>query len=364
MCHASRTMSFEGILDIHMSSYAQRLAAADAVLRPCAVRHASAVRRYAEAEDDTRFPYQRDRDRVLHTQAFRRLASKTQVFVAGYGDHYRTRITHTLEVAQISRDIARTLGLNEDLAESIALAHDLGHTPFGHAGEQALDRCLVPHGLRFEHNEQSLRLVEELETRSTRYPGLNLTLAVLDGMRKHRRDSDADPPLSLEAQVVNLSDEIAYTAHDADDGLRAGLIDVSILGSTDLGKRAIRHVGGEGTEVRAEIVRILVHSLCVETENNLDAGTMLVAFEPTIATELSALRALLWERVYKSGAVLTQAALGQRVLRDLFERFVASPPEKVQARVTAGVPLFAAIRDYIAGMTDGFALREWGKGKE
>ena len=231
-----------------MQPLKDRLAAANTLLAPYAVPHEGVLgRTYPEAPDGTRFPFQRDRDRIIHTQAFRRLKGKTQVFVAGThgstqlttSDHVRTRLTHTMEVAQISRDIARTMGLNEDLAEAVALSHDLGHPPFGHAGEEALDRWMKKHGGSFEHNIQSHRVVTVLAEHSTQFPGLNLHQEILEGILKHRTPHDGGivsgemvsgewshsrshdltthHSPSLEAQIVNLSDEIAYTGHDCED---------------------------------------------------------------------------------------------------------------------------------------------------
>ena len=200
-------------------------------------------RKHEEEIEDDRLCFQRDKDRIVHCKAFRRLDDKTQVFIGGTGDHYRTRLTHTIEAAGISRDIARRMGLNEDLCEAIALAHDLGHPPFGHGGEDALDEIMKKYGYRFEHNEQSLRVVEKLENVYPNFNGLNLTVEVLDGMIKHqtswdRKGIEIKTSPHLEAQVVNVADEIAYTNHDLDDGIRAGLIRIEALEKFKLwGKR-------------------------------------------------------------------------------------------------------------------------------
>jgi len=192
-----------------MKSLSEREALTSKLLEPYAVPLSGTLgREYLEEEDVTRFPFQRDRDRILHTQAFRRLKHKTQVFVSGHGDHYRTRITHTLDVAQISRDLARTLSLNEDLAECIALAHDLGHTPFGHAGEEAMNVCMQEYGRTFEHNEQSLRIVSVLESRSTKYDGLNLHREILEGLHKHRTPHDQPETVSAHAPSPNSTKEV------------------------------------------------------------------------------------------------------------------------------------------------------------
>ncbi len=362
-----------------MRSLSERILQANTLLAPYAVPHGGGLgREFPEGEDDTRFPFQRDRDRIIHTQAFRRLKHKTQVFVSGHGDHYRTRITHTLEVAQISRDIARTLGLNEDLAEAIALAHDLGHTPFGHAGEEAMSECMRTCGKNFEHNEQSLRIVTVLEDRTSKYQGLNLSREILEGLMKHRtphdipsQDTMTRSP-SLEAQVVNLADEIAYTAHDTDDGLRAGLFSLDRVRKTKLGLFASEKTKERKTELRGAIVDLLVSDLYSETEARMKKHTdlsledvyemsdPLVSFSDSIRTKLAELRQFLWDHLYKSEAVQVQAKHGQQVIRDLFSAYRKSPPEKViELQKKNGGALEEAIKDYIAGMTDPFALQMW-----
>lgn len=359
-----------------MHPLASRISQANSLLAPYAVLHATkAERAHEEAEDSTRFPFQRDRDRIIHTQAFRRLKHKTQVFVAGHGDHYRTRITHTLEVAQISRDIARTLGLNEDLAEAIALAHDLGHTPFGHAGESAMKECMESFGKSFEHNEQSLRIVTLLEDRCHQYPGLNLSREILEGLQKHRTPHDAPHATalprspSLEAELVNLADEIAYTAHDTDDGLRAEQFTVRDIARTHLGSLASRKAKMHGTEIRGALVDLLVSDLYRETERrilSMKISTLddvyrvresIVSFSSTMTDHLAELRQFLWNRLYKSPAVLRQANRGKKVLRALFTHYVHHPNLKIKALMKkSDSPLEDAVKDYIAGMTDPFAL--------
>lgn len=360
-----------------MRSLQEREALAGPLLEAYAVPVRGGLGRvYAEPEDQTRFPFQRDRDRILHTQAFRRLKHKTQVFVSGHGDHYRTRITHTLEVAQISRDLARTMGLNEDLAESIALAHDLGHTPFGHAGEEAMSESLKEFGRHFEHNEQSLRVVRLLETRTTMYPGLNLSLEILEGLLKHRTPHDHPDVIlprspSLEAQIVNLADEIAYTAHDTDDGLRAGLFTPSDVASTALGNLAAGKTRQRSTELRGAIVDLLVTDLYVETGKSLSSGRIvtlddvyrakhpLVAFSAGMDAMLGEHREFLWQRLYKSPAVLRQAKKGKRTITTLFHAYMQKPPAKVkELRKRTDSDLFEAVKDYIAGMTDTFAAEQ------
>ncbi len=354
----------------------ERMTQANTLLAPYAVPHGGRLGRvYTEPEDATRFPFQRDRDRIIHTQAFRRLKHKTQVFVSGHGDHYRTRITHTLEVAQVSRNVARTLGLNEDLAEAIALAHDLGHTPFGHAGEDAVAACMKPFGKTFEHNEQSLRIVRLLERRSSLYPGLNLSCEVLEGLIKHRDLADMPAghvlprSLSLEAQIVNLADEISYTAHDTDDGLRAELFTSAIVQGTALGKAAAVLATSKASELRSAIVDLLVTDLYAETETRLRehkirtladvyvAKQPLVGFSSEMEDMLREHREFLWRHLYKSASVLKQAAHGKNVITKLFSAYLTSPPDKVKAlkKETDSSPE-EAVKDYIAGMTDTFAL--------
>ncbi len=370
-----------------MQSLSDRLFQANSLFSPYAVPHGGGLgRAFPESEDRTRFPFQRDRDRIIHTQAFRRLKHKTQVFVsglpavalakAGHGDHYRTRITHTLEVAQISRDIARTLGLNEDLAEAIALAHDLGHTPFGHAGEEAMNACMQSCGRMFEHNDQSLRIVTLLEDRSANYRGLNLSKEILEGLMKHRPSPraaglrSASRALSLEAQLVNLADEIAYTAHDTDDGLRAGLFTLKQVRETKLGFLAAEKSMERKTELRGAIVDLLVTDLYTETDMLLEKHAVssledvyasqhdLVSFSETMTKDLSELPTFLWNHLYKSDAVQVQAKQGQRVIRDLFSAYLKTPPEKVlELQQKTGGALEEAIKDYIAGMTDPYALQ-------
>lgn len=366
----------DAILSLSMKSLAHRIQQANSLLAPYAVPHGTGLGRvHTEHDDATRFYFQRDRDRIIHTQAFRRLKHKTQVFVAGHGDHYRTRITHTLEVAQISRDIARTLGLNEDLAEAIALAHDLGHTPFGHAGESAMDECMHSFGTHFEHNEQSLRIVTLLEDRCHQYPGLNLSREILEGLCKHRTPHDTPRSASLprspslEAMIVNLADEVAYTAHDTDDGLRSEQFSVRDIARTRLGSLASKKAKMNGTEIRGALVDLLVTDLYRETEDRLasmkvrslddvySASHDIVAFSSVMTDNLSELRQFLWNRLYKSPAVLRQANRGKRVIRSLFAHYLQHPNLKVKALMKkSDSSLQDAVKDYIAGMTDPFAI--------
>lgn len=344
-------------------------------------------RKYPEAPPEWRTHYQRDRDRVIHSRAFRRLEYKTQVFLNGTGDHYRTRLTHTIEVAAVSRNIARALRLNEDLCETIALAHDLGHSPFGHKGEKVLDRLMRDHG-GFEHNRQSLRIVEELEQKYPAFPGLNLTWEAREGLVKHytafdhpskRPDFDARSS-SLEAQVANLADEITYYSHDLDDGIDSGLLSEA---------RLCEHVGlwaSASAAVRAEygdladecrryfiirtIIDLQVKDVVETTEARLAAATVhsadevrlqpdpLVAYSETRRAENLELRDYLYRHLYFNPAVNEPHLRAGRVLEALFNHYLAHPEdmgERTRKRADkAGLP--RAVCDYISGMTDRYAL--------
>jgi len=362
-----------------MKALSDRIAQANTLLAPFAVGHHMQLgRKQKEKPDETRFPFQRDRDRIIHSQAFRRLKSKTQVFVASKGDHYRTRLTHTMEVAQISRDMARTLGLNEDLAECIALAHDLGHTPFGHAGEDQMRAEMEKRGGTFEHNVQSLRVVTLLEERSQTIPGLNLNSEVLEGLMKHRTSFDEehghDIPRAptLEAQIVNLADEIAYTAHDTDDGLRSEVITEKDLLNIPLFADAHELSKTGKTEARSGIIHLLVMDAYAETEirlseqgiTNLEdvyaAKRPVVAFSNEMNEKLSALRHFLFEHFYNHESVLKFSGRGKDIIHQLFEAYEKVPPEKVlELQQKTGSTLPEAIKDYIAGMTDSYAMRKY-----
>lgn len=350
---------------------AEQLAENEArVLRPYAVlSRDSRGRKYEDPEDGQRLPFQRDRDRIIHCKAFRRLKEKTQVFVAHYGDHYRTRLSHSLEVAQVSRDLARMLGLNEDLAEAVALAHDLGHTPFGHAGEHALDECLRPYGLSFEHNEQSRRIVEELEEVYPDWPGLNLSREVIEGLMKHQtswdnpRGGEAVRP-SLEAQLVNFGDEIAYQNHDVDDGLRSGLFSEQDLESVALWRLARERVGAVADEkIRwartvSKMIGLMIVDIAEETSRRLEEADVrttedvyafdgkLVGFSEKMEENNKELKDFLTTRLYFNPEVVSHSERGQKIIRCLFERYVSE----------GGAP--GEVRDFIAGMTDGFAAQQ------
>lgn len=362
-------------------------------------------RLHAEQESATRTPFQRDRDRVVHAVAFRRLKHKTQVFIAHEGDHFRTRLTHSLEVAQISRSIARTLRLDEDLAECVALSHDLGHPPFGHTGEDALIACMAEFG-GFDHNAQTLRLLTWLERRHAAFHGLNLTWETLEGVVKHngpliapgarplpqaiadyarRHDLWLDTYPGLEAQVAAVADDIAYNNHDIDDGLRAGLFSfdeargLPLIGEA-LCDAAVRYADAPRDILIAEAVSSLIGAMVddvvTHTRAALDrlspghaddirrASTATVAFSPAVQEKLGGLRAFLQENMYRHYKVNRARSQARRVVRALFDLFLAEPeilpPEWSQRRNDGDSPSQRAriVCDYIAGMTDRYALLE------
>ena len=306
-------------------------------LSPLAVRSYPAVRAAAEADCGLRTPFQRDRDRIVHCKAFRRLKHKTQVFVAPSGDHYRTRLTHTLEVTQVSRTVARALALNEDLTEAIGLGHDLGHPPFGHVGEAALDRCLQERfGTGFRHYEQSLRVVDSLE-RDGR--GLNLTEAVRDGIVSH--SGRAAEPATLEGKIVRLMDRVAYINHDIDDALRAGL-----LKPEDLPAGPIEILGDSGPRR----IDTLVHDLVEQSER---AGDIVQG--ETIGGAMAELRAFMFERVYLGPEATREHAKIRAVVQSLFD-YYCTHPDEIPDSIPPG-DLARRVTDYLAGMTDRFCIR-------
>ena len=346
---------------------------------------------YPEAESQTRTAFERDRDRIIHTTAFRRLEYKTQVFIYYEGDHYRTRLTHTLEVAQLGRSLARGLGCNEALTEAICLAHDLGHPPFGHAGEHALNKLMQDYG-GFNHNTQSYRVVTELEKRYPDFPGLNLTYETREGMIKHETDydkSDAagyDPEKrgSLEAQIANLADEIAYDAHDLDDGLRAGMFDLAELDELILWQELKETAGWPGGVhlphiVRHEIIRELiglsVTDVLQHTAQKLakyqiqspeDVQTFpenLVGYSADFALKVRQLKKFLLDRMYRNYRLVRMQTKAERFITELFNAYTAEPtmlPTNTYRRLEEA-PLHRVVTDYIAGMTDRYALAEWEK---
>jgi dGTPase len=347
-------------------------------------------RHHAEEESPTRNAFQRDRDRIIHSTAFRRLEYKTQVFVNHEGDLFRTRLTHSLEVAQIARGIARTLGLHEDLTEAIALAHDLGHTPFGHAGQDALNDCMKEFG-GFEHNLQSLRVVEKLEQRYAEFDGLNLTFELREGILKHCSIKNAkqlgDVGLrfinktkpSLEAQLTNFADEIAYNNHDIDDGLRSGFITIEQLQSVELFANQLdivktKYPKLEQKRLVNETIRRMINQLVVDlcensaaaiakhnpqTIHDIRQAPYLISFSDKIAQQNLALKQFLRKHLYQHYKVNRMSAKAMRIIRELFTVFINDiglmPMEHQQA---AQADKARAVADYIAGMTDRFAIRE------
>ncbi len=345
---------------------------------------------HAEPPPAGRDAFQRDRDRIIHSTAFRRLEYKTQVFVNHEGDLFRTRLTHSLEVAQIARSIARNLGLNEALTEAISLAHDLGHTPFGHAGQDALNECMRDHG-GFEHNLQSLRVVDLLEERYADFDGLNLTFETREGILKHcsRRNAEQLGPIgerflrggqpSLEAQLANVADELAYNNHDVDDGLRSGLITLEQLEQVGIFARHVaavraRYPGLAGRRLIHETIRRMINTLVVDltTESrrliaehapaSIDAvrtAPPMIGFSRWIAAEQLELKQFLRHALYRHYRVVRMSGKSQRILSELFSAFLGDhrllPPQD-QARAGTDAP--RAIADYIAGMTDRYAILE------
>jgi dGTPase len=328
----------------------------------------------ATASTGFRLCFQKDRDRILHCKSFRRLDEKTQVFPAFFGDHYRTRLTHTLEVAQISRDLCRRLGLNEDLAEAIALAHDLGHPPFGHAGEDALDEIMQGYDLNFEHNQQSLRVVSKLERLYPGFEGLNLSLEVIEGLKKHQTVWDQHGvdlgKMHLEGQIVNLADEIAYTNHDIDDGLRSGILKLEDLEESDLWKEACEvveealgdglgnglSVGGEvwKSRVISRVISMMIGDICMTF---VDFGCVKAEFSEEMKLKIKKLRSILFEKFYLSDEVKGRLAEGKKMITDLFQ-FYMDHPEKIAKKYLSNNRVEVAVKDYIAGMTDKFLLGE------
>lgn len=297
-------------------------------------------RKYQEQECDVRTAYQRDRDRILHSKAFRRLKSKTQVFIAPEGDHYRTRLTHTLEVSQISRTVARALRLNEDLTEAIALGHDLGHTPFGHAGEHALD---LLHG-GFRHNEQSLRVVDVLEKHSPRFPGLNLTAEVRDGICGHTGDK---VPVTLEGQIVRICDRVAYLNHDIEDAVRGGVLD-----DDNLPQDVIAVLGRSRSERIDTMVKDLIES---------SAGQAQISMSPPVKEATNLLRQFLFQNVYIGSEAKKEEEKVYNILRMFFSYYLAHPAalEERLGHTIEPAQLKRSVVDYIAGMSDSYAINEF-----
>ncbi|MFV1857763.1 MAG: deoxyguanosinetriphosphate triphosphohydrolase [Anaerolineales bacterium] len=345
-------------------------------------------REFPEEEPRYRTAFQRDRDRILHTTAFRRLEYKTQVFVVTEGDYYRTRLTHTLEVSQIGRTLARALGGNEDLVEAISLAHDLGHPPFGHSGEVTLSRLMADHG-GFDHNKQSLRIVTELERRYPDFSGLNLTWEVREGIVKHETEYDVsdaegyepDKRGHLAAQIANVADELAYTAHDLDDGLRSDLISIGQLKGISLWEMTRESIGWTTDELdeltRHRLIRRLigleVSALLEATQQRIEGLNSVeelqlldhnvVGYSDDFVTMNQQMKDFLYANMYQHYRVVRMQTKAERFIEELFNAYVGKPeilPKKVQAR-TQTSEFYRTICDYLAGMTDRFALKEYSR---
>ena len=352
-------------------------------------------RRHAEPPAPTRNAFQRDRDRIVHSTAFRRLVYKTQVFLNHEGDLFRTRLTHSLEVAQLGRSIARALGLNEDLVEAIALAHDLGHTPFGHAGQDALHECMAEHG-GFEHNLQSLRVVDTLEERYPQFDGLNLSFETREGILKHCSRTNAEAieaqepggvahrflartQPSLEAQLCNLADAIAYNAHDIDDGVRSGLLSLDQMQQVPLFEHYLQQSLAEHPQLRdkprrwlyestrrmlseqvydvIDTTRAAIAAAGVQTADEARRVGALLRFSEDMKARSAELKKFLFTSLYRHPQVTHIMGQAQQVVRELFAAYVSQPPE-MRAEFAAREDRHRAVADYIAGMTDRFALRE------
>lgn len=380
-------------------------------LAPYACRSSeSRGRLVAEPDSATRSVFQRDRDRILHSSAFRRLKHKTQVFVYHEGDHYRTRLTHSLEVAQIARSLARSLTLNEDLAEALALAHDLGHPPFGHAGEEELDKVMAAHE-GFDHNAQTIRIVTHLEHRYAAFEGLNLSWETLEGLAKHNGPlvghpidrsnppghlpfamraylTDNDLELhswpSAEAQAAAIADDVAYNNHDIDDGLRAGLFSLEDLAVVPMVRETLETISLDWPDISLpikihELVRRLIGRMTADilqhSRDNLaelaprspqdirECGRMLIGFSPEMKAEVDTLREFLFANMYRHRLVLRTTSKAKRVVRDLFALYMSEPellpPEWAAIATGPDTPQTArAVADFIAGMTDRYAIRD------
>ena len=352
------------------------------------------ARAFPAPSSDDRTPFERDRDRVVQSRAFRRLAGKTQVFTSRASDHFRSRLTHTIEVAQVARQVASTLGLNVDLAETLALVHDIGHPPFGHAGERALDLCLQAHGLRFDHNLHALRIVDRFEQRYAGHRGLNLTLAAREGIVKHSRDYDADthPELTelflgkkppLEAQIIDLADEIAYLTADLDDGVESELLDIRHIrehvGILRRSYEAVQHVHPHAEEkfifhdALQAMQKTLTLDLIQTTAANVkragatsladirELGERMAVFSPLAESERAEEKRYLYDTLYTCPALELEHSKAEEVVTELFAFWIAEPeelPESYFAEVESE-GLARVVADYIAGMTDNFILMQY-----
>jgi dGTPase len=364
----------------------------NSALAPYGVRSGSSRgRKFPEDEADYRTTFQKDRDRILHTTAFRRLEYKTQVFINYEGDYYRTRLTHTLEVSQVGRTVARALGANEDLVEAICLAHDLGHPAFGHSGEVTLNRLMKDHG-GFDHNKQSFRIVTKLEKRYADYHGLNLTWEVLEGIVKHETEYDVsdaseyDPELRghLEAQIANAADELAYTAHDLDDGLRSGMITPKMLEGITLWETLLESISFSRSRSLDELSRhqLIRRLVGIEVTDLVDTTSAklresgaasvrelqalpynVIGFSDDLARRNRELKDFLYRRLYRHPRVVRMAVKAEQIIADLFAAYVQETeilPYEIQENIEKR-GLERAVCDYVAGMTDRFAIEEHGK---
>jgi dGTPase len=361
----------------------------DQMLAPYALRSKdSQGRKHREEEPKYRTAFQRDRDRVVHSAAFRRLEYKTQVFVNDAGDYYRTRLTHTLEVAQVGRALARGLGLNEDLVEAICLAHDLGHPPFGHAGEHVLDELMADYG-GFNHNHQSYRVVTELESRYLRWKGLNLTQETLEGIAKHETEYDLSEATgfdvstrgSLEAQIANIADELAYNAHDLDDGIQSGLILPEQLQSLEIWRELCERLNWTngrmdvitrhrfireqiGMQVDDMLAQTMVNIRAINAETPLDIqlhSANVVAHSPRFVTLNRELKDFLYKNMYHHYTVMRMSQRAERIIREIFASYISEPrqlPDEYQALLDHE-PLHRVVADYIGSMTDRSAQLEY-----
>ena len=365
-------------------------------LKPYAVKSINSKGRiYKEFENSIRSPYQRDRDRIIHSSSFRRLKHKTQVFVNTVGDHYRTRLTHSMEVSQIARTLARFLGLNEDLSETLSLSHDLGHTPFGHAGEEALSQCMEQYG-GFDHNIQTLRIVTLIENKYYKFYGLNLTIETLDGLIKHngpvknlddfkkifRKDQFRNKIVfntfpSLEAQVAAISDDIAYNNHDLEDGLRAGLFSIKKIASipyvSKLINRHVKNIKNFRREVIiSQIVRDLINLMVVDVINTTDKNLklcspqsindiykqdrLIVDFSVKMKKIDKQIKEFLKFNMYNHRKVITSANKGKRIINDLFKHLLKNPKKYISETMFKNDHKERVIADFVAGMTDRYAI--------
>ena len=363
------------MLDKNLASYAQKNAD-------------SRGRKFREKPDPQRGPFQRDRDRIIHSTAFRRLAGKMQVVSPDHGDHFRNRLTHTLEVAQISRDLARQLHLNEDLAEAIALAHDLGHPPFGHAGETALDKKMQEFSLKnqkatgelrgFEHNEQSLRIVEVFEKRYSFFRGLNLTYEVLEGMQKHstffdRPGDDFIYSPHLESQIVDIADEIAYLSADIEDGLRGGFFTIADLNQLDICREARESLADSEKDFRSAIIRGIMRRLISELVRNSreniakfeikniehvqKCSSKIISFSNDFFAGFLAVKDFLMKNYYSAPVIQQATNEGQEIIGKVFDYLIENPAKLPEYLQKNDDPLETKVCDYIAGMTDSFARK-------